>query len=140
MNVTLIEKLKKNETLFGRLSDEEQQVFKDVGKLNCVHWTYWGNGSWKVSSIDINEFFRDSLYRVKLGYKVPQPNSVRVRPKTIGELVNKRLFNFDTTYDAILHEKREGDRYRSFNIPSIGVYCLEHNCSHLGGGSWEIIE
>ena len=61
MNAMLIEKLKKNETLFGRLSDEEQQAFKDVGKLNCVFWEYSGKGSWSQSLSWDEDFFNKGL-------------------------------------------------------------------------------
>jgi len=61
----LIEKLKDNELLFGRLDDKSKHVFRMVGKDNCVYY----NGTEWDECYGGKNFGVTSLYRIKRKYQ-----------------------------------------------------------------------
>ena len=68
----LIEKLKKNKTVFGLMSSEERECFKKVGKKNCLcfHGGQWGGPN------NSNDCFNYQFaYAIKPDYK-PEPEFV----------------------------------------------------------------
>ena len=68
----LIEKLKKNKTVFGLMSSEERECFKKVGKKNCLcfHGGQWGGPN------NSNDCFNYQFtYAIKPDYQ-PEPEFV----------------------------------------------------------------
>ena len=66
----LVEKLKKNEKVWSRLSKEEQACFEKVGKKNCVFWSQ--TCQWKSPSPIFGSFISNDIYRIKSDYQ-PKP-------------------------------------------------------------------
>jgi len=72
MDITLVEKLKNNETLFSRLGEKEIACFKAVGKKNCVWWTCFNEWK-KVDDVAaITGFNGSCVYRIHKDYEVKE--------------------------------------------------------------------
>jgi len=74
--MSCIESMKHNEKVFSRLSVVEQNLFKSVGKKNCV---FWDSDSWYSLADDINNtetFYRSFVYRIHWHYK-EEPKEIK---------------------------------------------------------------
>ena len=78
----MIEKLKdKNYVrVFGLMTKEEQDCFKNAGSLNCIFYNPGGN--WFMLRADM-DFARDRTYAIKPDYK-PEPKFVDLEVVTSG--------------------------------------------------------
>ena len=60
-----IERLKKNEFVYSRLSQEDKNLLAEVGKTNMVYWTH--NRQWKQPSLACDQI---AVCRIKEDYQV----------------------------------------------------------------------
>jgi len=67
-------------------------------------------------------------------------DKIRVRVKTSNrDCINNPSFAVGREYDAVVQFIEDHGYGYGFQIEELGTYCLEHNCSHLNDGDWEII-
>ena len=78
----MIEKLKKNEKEWSRLTEEERACLENVKRVNCV---FWDGDKWVMTNTSMSGFGRRTLYRIKDSY-TPEPEIERCEVY-IGETV-----------------------------------------------------
>lgn len=115
----MIEKLKKNKTVFSMLEPEEQECFKKVGKKNCLVHNPDEQNPWHKPSSDCS-FARDSTYAIKPDYQ-PEPD-LEAKNKLIG----KTAIVYDRYHFALPIKGRIEDVAERDGAYQINFYSDQH--------------
>ena len=115
----IIERLKDNDNKFWELTKEEQEIFKEVGKENCVYLNELIKDRNVWEDHDSFKFYLTNIYRIKKDYEYKESKS---------EII-ERLKDNDKFFIGLTEEEQE-----------VFYEVGKENCVYLIDNTWLNVE